>query len=100
MIYLKFVLILLSLVSDSLKCCNKCMKPREKYYSIVDNLGYCGEACINPAYEKIFKFFEPKLMHDETNSDVCKKNGYTKYNKTVTHHISFIKANVDLYTKP
>ena len=43
-------------------CCNVCEDPeKEKYYSIVESVGHCGEACMKPSHYKYFKILEPGI---------------------------------------
>ena len=48
-------------VSDA--CCSVCDDPtKEKYYSIVESVGHCGECCMKPSHYKFFKILEPGMV--------------------------------------
>ena len=79
-----------------LPCCVVCNAPKEKYYSIVDNL--CGETCIVPATYPLWKFFEPNLKPSSVLRGPCNSSGYKYYVKTKVDSFGPITYTVDYYT--
>ena len=84
--------------NNNTKCCVKCKQPQVKFYSIDHKHGFCGEACLNPKFFYLYKFFEPNIKKSNESMS-CVDNQYTHYNSTFQHKLSFIKVNVDLYQK-
>ena len=80
------------------KCCLSCPKKGEvKYYSVVTEVGRCGESCLNPKVSWIYKIFEPGLTLAQDNN--CSTLGYPEYMNTETHGVYPIKVAVDMYEK-
>ena len=69
-----------------------------RYYSIDNIFHMCGECCIDPKNEWIFKIFEPGLTLAKDLTP-CQENGYPFYNSTVTHGVAPISMTLDLYVK-
>jgi hypothetical protein len=95
---MKIALLLAALVAGfAPECgppCLSCEMGMRKYYSIEDP--HCGEACINPQFEPLFRHFNVNVMSDNTTDQPCKKNGYGHYNGTVIHPLG---QNVTLFAK-
>lgn len=85
---------LLFLISFSLPCCKKCIKPKQKVYSIPPPYENCGETCINPKYYNFFKKIEPTIKLSNV-SNPCYIKKFKKYIRTDREAIVF----VDIYGK-
>ena len=83
-------------LGDDGPCCNTCVEPLEKYYSIDKIHNMCGECCMDPKKYAIYKIFEPGLTK-ATDNTPCKDNKYSGYDSTVTHGFGPIKMTLDLY---
>lgn len=70
------------------------------YYSIDHIFNQCGQCCIDPKNEWIFKIFEAGLtLANDTTP--CPENAYPYYSETVTHGVSPVTMTLDLYkSKP
>eukprot|EP00747_Dinoflagellata_sp_TGD_P184202 gnl/TRDRNA2_/TRDRNA2_39631_c0_seq1.p1 gnl/TRDRNA2_/TRDRNA2_39631_c0~~gnl/TRDRNA2_/TRDRNA2_39631_c0_seq1.p1 ORF type:complete len:120 (+),score=30.95 gnl/TRDRNA2_/TRDRNA2_39631_c0_seq1:70-429(+) len=79
-------------------CCSVCHEPEEKYFSVDTRHGFCGECCMQPKNEWLFKKFEPGLHKAANNTAaVCAELKYSKYVKTVTHGMWPMSMTLDLY---
>ena len=83
---LTIVLAAISVSADG-PCCQACTVPKEKYYSIVNNVlnHNCGECCMDPKDYKLYHFFEKNLTKADNDSPCAETCGYTKYDSTTTH---------------
>jgi len=79
-------------------CCLTCPEGQQKYYSVDQPHGHCGEACIKPSMFSIFKVFEKNLTiaDGSTGYSSCADLGWPKYTETVTHGFG-LTCTLDLY---
>ena len=70
-------------------CCIACtVVGEEKYYSIDNSHGMCGECCMNPSLYNVYKVFEWGLAKDEKDSATpCADRNYTRYMYSPTHGV-------------
>jgi hypothetical protein len=80
------------------QCCVTCPEGEQKYYSVDQPHGHCGEACIKPSMFHIFKIFESNLTiaDGSTGYSSCADLGWPKYRETVTHGFG-LTCTLDLY---
>lgn len=90
-------------VIEDEKCCTICdtSSGLAKYYSIDTNFGHdaCGETCIDPSTYDLIHLFERGLTPSTDSDTPCSDNGYTVYDKTVTHGVGKIATTLDMYNK-
>lgn len=93
-----------SISGEDEKCCEgACPDGTKKYYSIAKTFGKfgqtnCGESCIDPDEEDLYKKFEKNLTPAPDGvDDPCYQNGYPVYMTTDTHGKGSIAMTVDLY---
>ena len=76
-------------------CCESCVEPLKKYYSVDVPHGFCGEACMDPAKFDQYKKFEANLtlVEEGTDNGPCGEqfapdgSKYADYTKTDTHGV-------------
>jgi len=78
-------------------CCEECVAPKMKYYSVDTPHGHCGESCMRPEHYRGFKLFEPNLTLAGNLS--CAALGWPVYDSTVTHGVPPITMTLDLYDR-
>jgi hypothetical protein len=97
------VLFLVGAAAADGPCCKTCTEPLEKYFSVDDKHGYCGEACMDPKKFNIYKIFEKNLTKATDNTPCSEQfsphgQHYTKYTETVTHGLpGLLSVTLDLY---
>ena len=99
---MKFVIACLVAVAAAAqdRCCESCPEGKNKYHSVDNLIGHCGESCISDGDYWKFKPFEPTLTKSEDNTP-CANRGWTTYWETQTHGIPIIlDVTVDLFNRP
>jgi len=81
------------------KCCEKCSKGKEKFYSVDTKHDRCGECCMKPKLYWFYHLFESGLAQAEVENP-CHELGYTEYETTEKHGFLFISSTLDKYKKP
>lgn len=76
-------------------CCEVCVAPQVKFYSVDEEHGHCGECCLDPRMYPVFKVFEHNLTR--ANGKTCASLGYATYDKTETHGMPPLSVTLDLY---
>jgi len=83
------------LSENSELCCEECVAPKVKYYSVDADHGHCGECCLDPRMFPVFKLFEKNLTL--ANGKTCGAEGYSVYDKTEEHGVPPLTVKLDLY---
>jgi len=84
-------------------CCNTCVAPLVKYYSVDAPHGFCGEACMDPAKFGQYHLFEKNLTladRDDACANQYAPDGtlYTDYATTDTHGVPHVlSVTLDMY---
>ena len=82
---------------DEMCCQGACtVEGEEKFYSIDDRTGYCGECCMAPEDYDLYHKFEKNLL-PANSTTICADLHYTTYIDTPTHGFGPVKMTLDMY---
>mgnify|MGYP003385198470 CR=1 FL=1 len=86
------------LCADTEKCCEgTCtVDGEEKFWSLDDRTGYCGECCMKPEDYDLYHKFEKNLL-PANSTTICSDLGFNDYLMTETHGAGAVKMTLDMY---